>query len=376
MSLDASGLVELRVRSPSVDTPDDFRIRVPAEHSISQVKAAIEQAHQAAPLAREMRVIWKGRILSDSDAVQGLCGGDEDTAGVQTLHFVLNTPMRKLAQKPAVPQTRSDSSSSGAPPQANSSSSSSSSAAQVDSRPGLQECSGPDPLVGGSAALAEEGTREPRVVPLGNQFQYVLVDGMPYLMVQDAAARQKERADDRLRRRLNRRVRSLEDIYAQLERVRGRLQGLGRDAEAQRASAQAVAAAAAPAAPAREGALNNRAALAGAIRGLGPGSAWSFVWMLLRMLLLVVVLAHDASLERVLVLVALIGGFALIRSSWAQRGWTQLARQLGLRLGPGIAREPPEPREYSVLEKARALVVALFTSLVPSEPFQIPAAEA
>ncbi|KAJ1744195.1 hypothetical protein LPJ68_000255 [Coemansia sp. RSA 1086] len=109
------------------------------------------------------------------------------------------------------------------------------------------------------------------------------------------------------------------------------------------------------------------------IRGFGFGTVWGFFWTLMRMLLLIVVLAHDASMERILALVLVVVLVVVLRSPWAQQYLQQLQHINVDRPQQQQQTEQQEtgegqPREYSALEKARALVIALFTSLVPSEP--------
>ncbi|KAJ2782687.1 hypothetical protein H4R18_002113, partial [Coemansia javaensis] len=85
-------VAELRVRSPSVATRDDFSVRVQRSGRIADVKAAIERAHEAAPPARDMRIIWKGRILDDDARVACIYEDARAAAAdIQTLHFVLST---------------------------------------------------------------------------------------------------------------------------------------------------------------------------------------------------------------------------------------------------------------------------------------------
>ncbi|KAJ2828318.1 hypothetical protein IWW50_001449 [Coemansia erecta] len=433
MSIGTAGeFIELLVRSPSVATPDDFKIRVLAEHTISQVKAAIEREHQAMPLARHMRIIWKGRILKDQDKVKSICESDEQPAAVQTVHFVMNVPVGI----PYAGKTQAhDLGAEGA--------STSAAASQG------QDVKGEGGVLGG---------RGPAVVPLGNQFQYVLVAGVPYLKEtrpqisshssyaaqqrlpampetqadRDAVARARELQIRLIVQAL--RMRAPDDAYTNaLEKYdqlrspatpeaqavhdavfREREQTMRQIGRALRARAPDAAyvnaldhydqlqdaalterasmrnapranvrdepranVRDAPRAEAdvrrRDANHENAAQLADMIRGFGFNTVWSFVWMLLRMLLLVVVLAHDASMGRMLLLVVAIASIVVLRSAWAQQQLQGLNFGFG---GPHAPEPEAERREYTVLEKARALVIALVTSLVPAEPFQIPAPDA
>ncbi|KAJ1831957.1 hypothetical protein LPJ63_003893 [Coemansia sp. RSA 2711] len=373
MNSDTAGRrVELLVRSPSVATADDFKISMHLEQTISDVKAAIEQRHQAMPLARNMRIIWKGRILKDQDLVSTIYDTDEWSSAVQTVHFVMSTPVdvpkAKLQQRPP-PTTHSECLGSG-----------SASKSAMDSQ---NPWHGLD--AGGAEAETAPSTRMPTVVPLGNQFQYVLVDGVPYLMEQKPqtqtrstyaeppaalAAGPTDRHDTPARgHEMQMRLMGRANTYANAMARYDQLRDAGAAAnvrEPLRAEAELRR---------REPNHENAAQLADMIRGFGFNTVWSFVWMLLRMLLLVVVLAHDASMGRMLMLLAVIATVMVLRSAWAQQ-YLQRLNELNIGGGGGHAPEPGEQREYSALEKARALVIGLVTSLVPAEPFNIPAADA
>ncbi|KAJ2359015.1 hypothetical protein H4S02_012276, partial [Coemansia sp. RSA 2611] len=84
--------VKILVRSPSVSTPDNFSVHVGLEQSVEDIKRSIEASHKASPLARDMRIIWKGRVLEDADLVKSIYA-DEEAPEAQTVHFVLNSPV-------------------------------------------------------------------------------------------------------------------------------------------------------------------------------------------------------------------------------------------------------------------------------------------
>ncbi|PIA15126.1 hypothetical protein COEREDRAFT_82322 [Coemansia reversa NRRL 1564] len=389
---------ELLIRSPSVDTPANFSIHASMEQTISEVKAAIEREHSLSPSSRDMRIIWKGRILQDTICVRGICE-DESTGErclQQTLHFVLGIPMsprspiQQQQQKRTTPLPATQSALETA----------TSSAASTE---------GTHMRRGATAAL-------PTVVPLGNQFQYVLVDGVPHLM--ELRSRVPTRGGD-LRHLApapsvnhygtattthemratspghppgSAGARAFSQLYDRAM-ARAREAGLHsgglrpgaevQDARATETAGGAAAGIGAAAAPApadaaevrrREGV--NAVPLADLLRGFGFSTVWSFFLMVLRVLLLVVVLAHDASMDRLFALVCVIAIVAALRSPWMHRHMQWLNDFNRDAAQPTAEQQHEPPREYSALEKARALFIALFTSLVPSEPFQIPAADA
>ncbi|KAJ2381633.1 hypothetical protein GGI23_007539, partial [Coemansia sp. RSA 2559] len=236
------------------------------------------------------------------------------------------------------------------------------------------------------------------VTPLGRPFQYVLVDGVPYLMEikEPNADRSSGAAEDAAAHGPGRiLLKAYADLVTRQSAIESRLRRVlepnGRTAEATgeegdnpgtNGRAGIVREARARANQDRQadhanGANNNEnrgGPLPNVLRGFGMDAVWNVGWVLLRMLLLVVVLAHDASLERVLVLALLVAGIMAFRSAWMQ----QMVRQLNTfnnyteERANEIATEDRR-RDYSTIEKARALIIALVTSLIPSEPLQAPA---
>ncbi|KAJ2316559.1 hypothetical protein GGI00_006979, partial [Coemansia sp. RSA 2681] len=154
-------LVQLLVRSPSVATADDFSVDIGVEQSISELKQKIEGSHQASPPAREMRIIWKGRELRDTDTVRSIYV-DEEASEAQTVHFVLSSPA--LTGRPGRGEAKG-----------------SAKEESVAEDGAAKERAAEERAA--KESVAEESVAGPSVVPLGNQFQYVLVDGTPYLMV-------------------------------------------------------------------------------------------------------------------------------------------------------------------------------------------------
>ncbi|KAJ2803651.1 hypothetical protein H4R21_001955 [Coemansia helicoidea] len=356
----AEDIARLLVRSPSVATREDFGVCVPLGGRIADVKAAIERGHEASPPARSMRLIWKGRILEDSDPVAAMYGSGT-AAEPQTVHFVLNPPDTPTA--PTVPS---------AP------------AAAMGQRPASSGGVGGDGDAGEGCSSAAATGSGPAMVPLGSQFQYVLVDGAPHLLVQPAdsgAGRQwaiaplvpqgddselasRQAMDDRLAGLKARR----DMLFQEMHRARERAAESRRIAQETRERADEARARADEARARAAQAPQNGVPLMGILRGDGLGAVGSFLWMLLRILLVVLLFAHDARPSRLLALACVITGFALARSEWVRSHLEYLFGHW--------PQEPPEDaphdRQYSALEKARALVLALVSSLMPAEPFQLP----
>ncbi|KAJ2814346.1 hypothetical protein FBU31_007324, partial [Coemansia sp. 'formosensis'] len=287
--------VEILVRSPSVATPDNFSVHVGLDQSIEDLKQSIESSHQATPQARGMRIIWKGRVLEDTDVVRSIYT-DSEASEAQTVHFVLNSPA-SMASVPKKPFGGSDMAS---PLQRH--------APEYRGNWGRTE--------GGAESSTKQSVAWPNVVPLGKQFQYVLVDGVPYLMVlppvgtvqSDTYSFQEQQQQQKLSAALvgensgemqtlerlnahlevrNRMLQELEETSARLERLmalnRGRERGRRGGVERAHRAANNEA--------------DNGHPLADVLRNFNFRAIWSTGWMLLRMLLLLVVLAHDASLD-------------------------------------------------------------------------------
>ncbi|KAJ2453766.1 hypothetical protein EV183_001963 [Coemansia sp. RSA 2336] len=344
-------MVELLVRSPSVPTPDDFRISIHPEQTVLHVKQTIEQEHSKKPLAQNMRIVWKGRVLKNEDRIRSVFESDDGhIIRKQTVHFVLSAP----AEMPA-----------------------------TESKQRSYEASRASALSRSNEELPSSESRPGALVPLGSQFQYVLSDGVPYLLetsINDTS--QVFEPDTRstlsdLRHTIER----LQLLHGQLfesiadngeqrvddsqyMRLRNALQQIRENTREAAGEEQ----------PQQRQEPGVQLQLGEMIRGFGFGTVWGFFWTLMRMLLLIVVLAHDASMERMLALMLVVVLVVLLRSPWAQQYLNQLqninADRPQQQQQQGEQQEPGEdqPREYTALEKARALVIALFTSLVPSEP--------
>ncbi|KAJ2882324.1 hypothetical protein H4R27_003508 [Coemansia aciculifera] len=366
-------MVQILVRSPSVTTPDNFSVHVGLEQSIADLKQSIEASHHASPLAQGMRIIWKGRVLEDTDLVRSIYA-DEEASEAQTVHFVLNSPV-SIASASRRLFNRSDMASP--PPPLSIDRQERSSHAESSKKPSMPQ---------------------PSVVPLGNQFQYVLVDGIPYLMVlkpvgaiqsgaysaqqqqqqqQLSAALVGENSDEmqtieRLNAHLemrNRMLQELEETSVRLERLMALNRARGRG---QRGGVRARQAANNDADNA-----DNGHPLADVLRNLNFSAIWSVGWMLLRMLLLVVVFAHDASLDRILMLTVVVCCFFALRSPWVQQHlmWLNQHNNYIDAQTHGDDADNRGHRQFTAWERSKALAIGLFTSLVPSEPFQPPAVE-
>ncbi|KAJ2909629.1 hypothetical protein GGI21_001690 [Coemansia aciculifera] len=354
-------MVRLLVRSPSVATPDNFSVDIGVEQSISELKQTIEGRHQASPLAREMRIIWRGRVLPDTDTIKSICT-DEETLEAQTVHFVLNSPV-KATYVPRRQQRHVGESDMVSPPLTPSTSKQEQhKRAEADS----------------AESNSTQGKEfRPSIVPLSNQFQYVLVNGVPYLMVlqADTLGQQQQqqlsaalvsegssetqtlgRLNSHLEMR-NRMLQELEETSERLERLmarnrtRDRVQRDG-DVRVRRAAANEV---------------ENEHPLADVQRNFNFGAIWNVGWVLLRMMLLILVFAHDASLSRIMVLVAAVGCIYLLRDPRVQQHLAWLNQHNPNQVDDDDHRQQ---QHFSIWEKTKALAIALLTSLVPSEPFQ------
>ncbi|KAJ2539412.1 hypothetical protein EV175_006348 [Coemansia sp. RSA 1933] len=395
-------MVHLLVRSPSVTTPDDFTVDVEAEHSIAEVKEIIEKTHSASPPARHMRVIWRGRILEDSSSVGDLYGESDDLSDVQTVHFVLRVAVANGGASSKAQKTESIISREGVSREADGRSEKPTTAkGKMNASYESVAESSQSEYQNSAAAAATLGTN---VMPLGNAFQYVFVDGVPYLMElkegQTASSQPSSSAEDLAARGSGRiLLKAYADLVTRQSAIENRLrhvleasghtysdgetgEGSNRGGnEDNRAAAGEERGRANQQRRAGNNINNNNVnenilPIPNVLRGFGMDAAWNRGWMLLRLLLLVVVLAHDASLERMLVLVLLAAGVMVFRSAWMQH----MVRQLNAFNNTNNNNNAQEDaagdrrRDYSTIEKARALVVALVTSLIPSEPLHAPAA--
>ncbi|ORX67064.1 hypothetical protein DL89DRAFT_269499 [Linderina pennispora] len=304
---------------------------------IAEVKREIERQHPSAPQARDMRVIWKGRILNDDYP----CNDDEaeEVPEPQTVHFVLNTPISGIPKQPTTHGAKQ-------------------AEGQKMGAPAAADLAKDDGVPADSASI----------VPLGNQFQYVLVNGVPYLMeltpvgLDAPAARLDDPDDDTPIAQLMARTATTLSQYEQVQRLMAQTQAI-----VDRANAR------------QDAGMNNpdvrpadhHGVPLDVFRSINFSAIWNAAWLLLRMALLVAVFAHDASWERLILLGALVLGFIVLQSRGVREGFARLNNANGERDNGTEG----QPRVYSVWEKIKALAIALLTSLVPSEPFQGPLAE-
>ncbi|KAJ1899517.1 hypothetical protein LPJ66_002065 [Kickxella alabastrina] len=376
--------IHILLRSPSVPTAEDFAVHMQSEQSIWDLKQTIERQHPAEPRARDMRIVWRGRVLNDKDLVRCLCKEESDAMPTLPLppsdvvqavvHFVLSTPMPSL------------------PPQKASNAHSSRGKSKADGNAAPVATNVTD----SSSNLAIPTFQHPpSVIPLGNAFQYVLVDGTPYLV---ELKQQQQNASQSIGGSIG--IPALQsnerqgDLMQQLEAMREQLHNIAHanDVPNNRAHNQNQQQQWQQDQQPRQQPQPQQQPLAQVLGNLDFHAIWNAAWILLRMLLFVAVMAHDASMGRMLLLLVIVAGFVVLRSNWAQQQLMRL-RQYNRHIdgrrqnvnegGNGGAQSGQQQhqqhqhrqREFSALEKAKALVIALFTSLIPSEPFYVPAME-
>ncbi|KAJ1643993.1 hypothetical protein LPJ64_004281 [Coemansia asiatica] len=387
--------VSLLVRSSSVPTEENFRVVLNGELTVRELKQMIEKEHPAAPRARGMRVIWRGRLLKDTEKLSSLYVEEEpDAEQPETIHSVVHFVVADVVAKMA------------------------SMASSSKSQGKKKENEGAHVELGRHAGGVGVGRSQeaprllptPSVIPLGSMFQYVLIDGVPYV-----AERSAQSAYGLMRSGRQGASAGGLDMHEFNARM------LAQRREAERQQQQQQQSGHVPA----DGQMDQNAQplhpLADVFRNLTFGNIWSVIWVLLRLLLFVVVFAHDASWERMFLLSMLVAGFLILRSQWVQQqlallrqydrrmgaagrnadananananadadaaggyGGPQMVDQQGVNGDWHPEREQQvwqeqdqdqeqQRREFSALEKARALVIALFTSLIPAEPFHVPA---
>ncbi|KAJ1932320.1 hypothetical protein FBU59_006411, partial [Linderina macrospora] len=293
----------LLVRSPSVNTPDNFKISIGTDMHIGEVKQEIERQHPSSPRAHDMRVIWKGRILNDDYPVMKIYehGNEqvEEAPEPQTVHFVLNTPI-SVPKQPTVSAAKQAETQRKAAP--------------------LAADSGKEGVSAGNTAI----------VPLGNQFQYVLVNGVPYLMElsplghtmptmsPEALDSEDDEDDDTpigdilarsttMLSQYQRMQRLLTETHELMDRMDARQNGGGNNQGARVADQH-----------------HQHGVPLDMFRSINFSAIWNAAWLLLRMALLVAVFAHDASWERLILLGAMVLGFVILQSRGVREGFARL----------------------------------------------------
>ncbi|KAJ2721016.1 hypothetical protein GGI07_004255 [Coemansia sp. Benny D115] len=353
--------VKLLVRSSSVPTADTFTVTLNVDQTTRDVKQAIEREHPHTPRARDMRIIWKGRLLNDADVLQDLVSNEPETEVYHTVvHFVLSVPMgsRTLLKKKEPERKRVDKGKS----------------AERKEQTGTPLASVPTPSV----------------IPLGCPFQYILVDGTPYLVQLKSHLQRPQQQQPLSYANFNTSAYTapavatpedghnmyngrLDQQQQQQQRVQRRQ--AGQNDRQRHQQLQGV----------QLDEVEQRRA-----RYLDFNVIWNVGWLMLRVLLFVAVFAHDASFERLFLLVAVVSLFILFRSEWAQERLRLLRQPNNGRNGDQRRRRnvvdhrdvdddesdmdegDDEGREYTAMEKAKALFIALFATFIPSEPIHPP----
>ncbi|OLY80461.1 hypothetical protein AYI68_g3623 [Smittium mucronatum] len=82
-------VLSFHVCSPTIETPEDFIVEVPESSSIFGLKTAIYDIHPLKPLASEIRLIFRGKLLADNDSVNSLCNYSESNSS-PVIHMVVN----------------------------------------------------------------------------------------------------------------------------------------------------------------------------------------------------------------------------------------------------------------------------------------------
>ncbi|KAJ2374552.1 hypothetical protein GGI05_007271, partial [Coemansia sp. RSA 2603] len=166
---------QILIRSPSVPTPEDFTVLLTDVQTFKDLKQTIEREHPAAPRARDMRLIWKGRVLTDEALVSTLYTGDPELPAPLVVHSVVHFVVSVSTSLPQAPkdgmthksQKMTCSRDGEAVADASASSSTANNRVNSSSSSNVGQTTHPYLLP------------TPSVVPLGNSFQYIMMDGTP-----------------------------------------------------------------------------------------------------------------------------------------------------------------------------------------------------
>ncbi|CAG8587240.1 21981_t:CDS:2 [Dentiscutata erythropus] len=90
------GKVRIFIRSPTTSLPDDFSILTSLDSSVLTLKRTIFETHPTKPNVRDQRLIYRGRVLNDSDTIINVLRSELATD--QIFHLVVKPSFQTSAE--------------------------------------------------------------------------------------------------------------------------------------------------------------------------------------------------------------------------------------------------------------------------------------
>ncbi|CAG8756423.1 32406_t:CDS:2 [Gigaspora margarita] len=98
------GKVRIFIRSPTTTLPDDFSILTSLDSSVLTLKRAIFETHPTKPNVRDQRLIYRGRVLNDSDTIINVLRSELATD--QIFHLVVKPSFQTSAETTSTTNAR------------------------------------------------------------------------------------------------------------------------------------------------------------------------------------------------------------------------------------------------------------------------------
>ncbi|CAG8621001.1 25456_t:CDS:2 [Gigaspora rosea] len=98
------GKVRIFIRSPTTTLPDDFSILTSLDSSVLTLKRAIFETHPTKPNVRDQRLIYRGRVLNDSDTIINVLRSELATD--QIFHLVVKPSLQTSAETTSTTNAR------------------------------------------------------------------------------------------------------------------------------------------------------------------------------------------------------------------------------------------------------------------------------
>ncbi|CAG8505942.1 3561_t:CDS:2 [Acaulospora morrowiae] len=97
----ANGKVRIFIRSPTTPSPEDFSVLINLDSSVLALKQAIFETHPQKPIVRDQKLIYRGRVLNDTDTIVNVLRNGLETD--QTFHLVVKPSFQAIAETTGIP---------------------------------------------------------------------------------------------------------------------------------------------------------------------------------------------------------------------------------------------------------------------------------
>ncbi|CAG8750968.1 6254_t:CDS:1, partial [Acaulospora colombiana] len=93
--------VRIFIRSPTTPSPEGFSVLTSSDSSVLALKQAIYETHPQKPNVRDQKLIYRGRVLNDSDTIINVLRNGLETD--QIFHLVVKPSFQAIAETTGIP---------------------------------------------------------------------------------------------------------------------------------------------------------------------------------------------------------------------------------------------------------------------------------